>query len=747
MELKLEQLSVHSRDLACRYVVVKAGETLSYSIKPQRNSIFYGIYRQAKGRKPDLAGNRMSKSNLTLPASLSFEERLKQAQLEPVVERKKLVGGKVFKGSLAVEHEGMYALVFDNTFSKQKSKLVTFILQIHPCDETPTKSTQDLVDDEDVVPQVIEDNLTGALMKRRRKRLQGWARRWFVLDFESNTLNYYFNQNSTVLRGAIPLKIAVFSANKENLEINIDSGAEVWNLKAQSEGSFVMWCQALAQAGDSKHDGRTHLAPRFVQKPADLSSISDKPAIETSQKQIWSRLWTVYSQLDEVHATFRDTILKESSSLVEISEERQKRQTSPSRSGNQDNLRPDSVHSTTPRKNAWYRKRPSELSQIAPSTEELFKQAKADTHRRGTLFSLEEQMGQGLRTFEAILKEQDLISRSGASKKQVVNLLDDEARRSSMDSIRTVDEVWVDAMSDMEEKGFLVAHHDSDSESHELEEDDEDDAGMHNDDSSDADSFSEYPRPMEKEKMLFSSISSDPAIDFNLALSPLDGLTGVKVQRRHGVPAILDQPPSALKLMTSKVGSDVSSMSAPAATNEPLGVLQRAAEELEYSNLLDAAGLATQEDGRRLLLLAVFAISSLSSMRHKERAKRKPFNPMLGETFELVREDKQFRFISEKVQHRPLVGVASHAESHQWVYHQYQATSQKFYGKSMLLTTEGITTVMLRTGDVFIWEKPEMYLKNITWGEKFIEPSGEMVIKNTTTGEVRVPAKRSARSR
>lgn len=218
MELKLEQVSVHSRDLACRYVLVKAGETLSYSIKPQRNSIFFGIYLQSKVRQSSSLGSQSNgRSTSAMPSNLSFDDRLRQAQLEPITERRKLPGGKVFKGSLAVEQEGMYAIVFDNTFSKQKSKLVTFILQVYPtaCAK-PTKSDA-LVDDVDAEPRVVEEHLTGILMKRRRKKLQGWARRWFVLDFESNTLNYYLNEQSTVLRGAIPLKVAVFSANSITL--------------------------------------------------------------------------------------------------------------------------------------------------------------------------------------------------------------------------------------------------------------------------------------------------------------------------------------------------------------------------------------------------------------------------------------------------------------------------------------------------------------------------------------------------
>lgn len=78
----------------------------------------------------------------------------------------------------------------------------------------------------------------------------------------------------------------------------------------------------------------------------------------------------------------------------------------------------------------------------------------------------------------------------------------------------------------------------------------------------------------------------------------------------------------------------------PVSANEPTSLLQRLSEQLEYSELLDEAVNAPRENGGRLLYIAAFATSSFSNSRVKERSIRKPFNPMLGETYELVREDK-----------------------------------------------------------------------------------------------------------
>ncbi|OLL23472.1 Oxysterol-binding isoform C [Neolecta irregularis DAH-3] len=125
-----------------------------------------------------------------------------------------------------------------------------------------------------------------------------------------------------------------------------------------------------------------------------------------------------------------------------------------------------------------------------------------------------------------------------------------------------------------------------------------------------------------------------------------------QIQRRQNLPVeILIQPPSLLGLLRKNVGKDLSTVTMPVSANEPLNLLQKLAEELEYSEILDKA--ATLDPSLRLLYVAAFATSSFSNMRAKERSIRKPFNPLLGETFELIREDKGFRFIAEKVSHRP----------------------------------------------------------------------------------------------
>ncbi|KAK9892005.1 hypothetical protein WA026_018193 [Henosepilachna vigintioctopunctata] len=97
------------------------------------------------------------------------------------------------------------------------------------------------------------------------------------------------------------------------------------------------------------------------------------------------------------------------------------------------------------------------------------------------------------------------------------------------------------------------------------------------------------------------------------------GLTG----RRTMLP--VPRPPteglSLWNLLSRNIGKDLSQISMPVALNEPLNVLQRLCEELEYSELLDKAA-AIEDPYERMVEIAAFAVSAYASTY--SRAGNKP---------------------------------------------------------------------------------------------------------------------------
>ncbi|KAG1675611.1 Oxysterol-binding protein-related protein 6 [Nymphon striatum] len=185
---------------------------------------------------------------------------------------------------------------------------------------------------------------------------------------------------------------------------------------------------------------------------------------------------------------------------------------------------------------------------------------------------------------------------------------------------------------------------------------------------------------------------------------------------------------SLWNLLCKNIGKDLSKVSMPVTLNEPLNVLQRLCEELEYSDLLDKAS-AIDDASERMMYVAAFAVSAYSSTYY--RAGHKPFNPLLGETFECIREDRGFKFISEQVSHHPPIS-ACYAESENFQFWQDIRIKTKFWGKSMEIQPLGTVHVVLpRTGAHYKWNKVTSCVHNIFSGQRWADQYGEMKISSS----------------
>lgn len=203
------------------------------------------------------------------------------------------------------------------------------------------------------------------------------------------------------------------------------------------------------------------------------------------------------------------------------------------------------------------------------------------------------------------------------------------------------------------------------------------------------------------------------------------GLTG----RRTTLPAPRPDTEglSLWNLLCKNIGKDLSQISMPVALNEPLNMLQRLCEELEYSELLDKAS-ELDDPYERMVHIAAFAVSAYASSY--SRAGNKPFNPLLGETYECVREDKGFRFIAEQVSHHPPVS-ACYADSKNYTFWQEARIKTKFWGKSMEFQPMGQVHVLLsKTGDLYSWNKVTTCVHNLFSTQRWVDQYGELRITN-----------------
>ncbi|KAK9809121.1 hypothetical protein WJX72_009685 [[Myrmecia] bisecta] len=178
------------------------------------------------------------------------------------------------------------------------------------------------------------------------------------------------------------------------------------------------------------------------------------------------------------------------------------------------------------------------------------------------------------------------------------------------------------------------------------------------------------------------------------------------------------------------VGKDLTKVCLPVYFNEPLSALQKSAEDLEYSELLDQAAECPQGSVERMLLVAAFAVSGYSGTAGRTS---KPFNPLLGETFEFVCPEKGFRFIAEKVVHHPTV-VAAYCQGRRWEIQADGDVKSKFWGRSIELHPVGVMALSFDDGEEYTWHKVTTSINNLIIGKLYIDHGGLMRVRNLATG-------------
>lgn len=172
-----------------------------------------------------------------------------------------------------------------------------------------------------------------------------------------------------------------------------------------------------------------------------------------------------------------------------------------------------------------------------------------------------------------------------------------------------------------------------------------------------------------------SSLSSNRPIDnldrLSIAINPSGRV------RRTRIPEKPNQSLNLWSFMKNCIGKELTKIPMPVNFNEPLSMLQRITEDLEYAELLHKAA-KIKDPCEQLTYVAAFCVSNNSTMSDRTG---KPFNPLLGETFECDRtQDLGWKSITEQVSHHPPM-LAMHVTASAWTSWSEFSISSKFRGK------------------------------------------------------------------
>ncbi|KAM3579255.1 Oxysterol-binding protein 3 [Umbelopsis sp. WA50703] len=596
-------------------------------------------------------------------------------------------------GHYVVDEPGSYALVFDNTFSRNTSKMLTFSVALGEREQVSGSE---------------QTELAGWILKKRRKKMQGWAKRWFNLS-STGVLSYSIH-NKSICRGSIQIFLSTISVNPQQSLIHIDSGTMIYHLKTLTPEDFEKWTKALRfhksqNMANGHHVIEGNLGGPTVSENELANQAREAAAVREGLAAIDGQINSIRSILDTMGNMIGDGMNSPSS-------------LSPSRA--RFNFRRSSSKSLSSARPPQINASPSSSSRSGVSDNTAAEEVDASQMHFRLLSAMNKLKKQRDEVFDAFDKNQTHWNKIYAAYKDL-----SESNYASRDNGFTVENDDMvsarDSLSTGKRTSSFISYRTSnqseiffDAEEIVISDDDADYALAEND-------------------IIDENEEDDEDLADSDQKSTLSGMLAEDVKRRQLLPSpSVGDAASALSIFRKNVGKDLSTIAMPISMNEPLNLLQRACEELEYCQMLARAN-QSETSIDRLMYVTCFAISGYASSQY--RTGRKPFNPMMCETYECIRPDKGFRFIAEKVKHNPPV-VAAYAESRNFRFWQNAAVKSKFWGKSMELMSEGTVHITLNEhDDHYTYTKPSSWVRNMIAGNKYLEHVGEMRVHNHKTGE------------
>jgi len=172
---------------------------------------------------------------------------------------------------------------------------------------------------------------------------------------------------------------------------------------------------------------------------------------------------------------------------------------------------------------------------------------------------------------------------------------------------------------------------------------------------------------------------------------------------------------------------DLANLSLPVYFNEPLSMLQRIAEIMENEYLLVQAN-GQADSLRRMAYVSVFNAAQFNSIVDR---KLKPFNAILGETYEYITDE--YKFFGEQVDYRV---SACYAESGSYEMHFDTSLTSHFWAQSLSFKPSGQISITLKKyKEYYIIDRPNVNAQNIVFGKPYLDCSGTSTAINMRTNE------------
>jgi len=183
-------------------------------------------------------------------------------------------------------------------------------------------------------------------------------------------------------------------------------------------------------------------------------------------------------------------------------------------------------------------------------------------------------------------------------------------------------------------------------------------------------------------------------------------------------------------------GASLTSIAIPVRIAEPRSYLELATDGWCYSDFLKKAA-ASDDPVERMKYVVTFVIAGLSNTC----TPKKPFNPILGETFEATFSDGTEVFCEQVSHHPPISNWEVIGPDNCFHFYGSGELTASFRGNSIKGHQEGVHVVEFNDGSSIRYNLPEAWVRGIMWGDRILEYEGVLEFidkKNRISAQVKI---------
>jgi len=173
-------------------------------------------------------------------------------------------------------------------------------------------------------------------------------------------------------------------------------------------------------------------------------------------------------------------------------------------------------------------------------------------------------------------------------------------------------------------------------------------------------------------------------------------------------------------------GQSLINISMPVRIFEPRSYLQRIADGWCFAPIYLTKAAQETDPVERMKNLITFAVSGLSNTC----VGLKPFNPILGETYQAVFEDGAQLFCEQSSHHPPVTCWQVIGPDNLYHFYGFGEWTASFRGNAVKGHQKGLHIIDFPNGGKITYNLPEAWLRGLMWGERVLEYDGLMKFRD-----------------